>query len=457
MSLEQRQRRLLNAGTVLLGILLAVAATGALISVGRTNRVGSPANGVRGSLGAPMLISTLEQGAINCPYGASFSPDGTHVMILGTQGTCAPTTAALTLTPHIAAIYDTRSGVMTLYTHLEKLLDIDTSLPLDQQPIRAEHYFSLGWSPDGDNLAIVFTAFDSADTLTPDHEVDAGLILLDAEHGSGRVLRGDSGFFTLPGSSANGFPIWSTATPPTEVPAVAPDPGLAYAWSAHGTPYPIVRVHGSLRQLPITAGPRYPVGNPDGNSTFTIWQPGVVIGSSRSASAGIFTTVFPSWSPDGKYVTLINVGAQLPLAQPIAAQNPSAVSDVNALDYPTPATLPLVPARDAALAAVQRRAGPAGWALVAWNPAGTLLASINCHASGDELLEIRATDSAIIQGSATLPLGAGDTGCRNLSSGASAYPAQPMMVLWSPSGNQVMVCDQKAGTLTLWRVSQSAA
>jgi hypothetical protein len=454
MSHEQRQRPLLNAGTVLLGILLIVAAIGTLISVGHTNRVGDTATGVRGSLGTPLRISTQEQGAINCPFGAAFSPDGNHVAVIGSQSACAPATS--TLTQHIAAIYDTHSGVMNLYVRLEKLLDIDTSLPIAQEPIQSINYFSLGWSPDGYHIAIIFTAFSSTDSLTPESEVDAGLILLDAEHGTARVLHGDTGYFALAGAASSGFPIWNVATG-TEVPAYAPDPGLAYAWNAHGSPYPIVKAHGPFYQLPITAGPRYPVGNPIGNSTFTIWQPGVVLGSDSATSAAIFTTVFPSWSPDGKYVTLITAGAQLPLALSSTPQNSSASTRSGSIAYPTPSAMAAAPARDNALVAVQRSAGARGWALVAWNPAGTLLASINCNAPGDELLEIRATDSAVIQGSAALPLANGDTGCRNLSAGASAYPAQPMMLLWSPAGGRVLVCDQKAGLLMIWPVSQSAS
>lgn len=453
MAHERRQRPLLNVGTVLLGILLIIAAIGTLVSVGRTNRVGGTATGVRGSLGAPLHISTLEQGAINCPYGAAFSPDGAHVAILGSQSTCASSTS--TLTPHIAAIYDTHSGVMTLYVRLEKLLGINTSLPLDQQRIRVMNYFSLGWSPDGSHLAIIFTAFNSSDIFTPDTVEDSGLIIMDTEHGMAQVFHGDSGFFALPGTETGGFPIWNVGTG-AEIPAYSPEPGLAYAWSAHGVPYAIVKARGIIHQLPITAGPRYPVGNPSGNSTFTIWQPGVILGSANNTSAATFTTVFATWSPDGKYVTLMTAGAQLPLAQTATSQNANASSG-GVIAYPTPSVLASAPARDAALTAVQRRAGTRGWALVAWNPSGTLLASINCHTSNDETLEIRATDSAIIQGSAAIPLANDDTGCRNLSSGAAAFPAQPLMLLWSPSGDRVMVSDQKAGMLTIWPVSQSEA
>jgi hypothetical protein len=59
---RERQRPLLNVGTVLLGVLLIVAAIGTMISVGRTNRVGSTGTGVRGSLGAPLRRLTLPQG-----------------------------------------------------------------------------------------------------------------------------------------------------------------------------------------------------------------------------------------------------------------------------------------------------------------------------------------------------------------------------------------------------------
>ncbi len=452
---ERRQRPLLNTGTALLGILLMVAAIGTFISVGRTNRGGSTASGVRGSLGAPLRISTLEQGAINCPTGAAFSPDGSHVAIIGSQSRCAPATT--TLTQHVAAIYDTHSGVMTLHVNIEKLLVISTDLPLDQQPIRAIHYFSLGWSPDGSKIAIVFTTFTSAEIQTPDTQQDTGLIVLDAERGTARVIYGDSGYFALPGTDGGGFPIWNIAEG-TEVSAYAPDPGLAYAWNKQGMPYPIVKTHGPFSQLPINAGPRYPIGNPTSNSTFTIWQPGVIFGSGSNVSAGIFTTVFPTWSHDGKYVTLISAGAQLPLApSPTPHTPPTPSGGHGAMAYPTPSVMPSAPARDNALVAVQRRAGTLGWALVAWNPAGNLLASINCNTPGDEMLEIRATNSAIIQGSAALPLGKGDTGCRNLSNGASAYPAQPMMLFWSPSGDRVLVCDQRAGMISIWPVNQPAA
>lgn len=454
MSHEQRRSPLLNVGTMLLGILLAVASIGAMISVGHANRVGSTANGVRGSLGAPLRISTLEQGAVNCPYSAAFSPDGNHLVVLGSRSTCAPSTSRLT--SNIAAIYDAHSGVMTLYAQLDKLLGIDTSLPFDQQTIRTVKYFSLGWSPDGKHIAIIFTEFTSADILTPDTEWDAGLIVLDAEYGSARVLHGDSGYFPSLSTIGGGFPIWNVATGAEVSSAYAPEAGLAYAWHSHGTPYPIVKASGTLRQLPIAAGPRYPVGNPAGNSTFTIWQPGVVLGSDKDTSTAIFATVFPTWSPDSKYVTLMSAGARLPLAQPSTQDAPAAGAS-GSIAYPTPSVMPSVPARDTALVAVQRRAGTRGWALVAWNPAGTLLASINCHAPGDEALEIRANDSTIIQGSATLPLAHGDTGCRNMSSGASAYPPQPMMLLWTPSGDRVMVCDQKAATITIWPVNQPAA
>ena len=454
MSHERRYRPFLNAGTVALGILLIVAAVGALISVGRANRAGNGATGARGSLDAPLIISTMQQGAVFCPYGASFSPDGEYIALLGSQSTCAQ--GSERMTPHIAAIYNAHSGVMSLFVHLDTLFDSDTSASLAQQNIRAMSYFSLGWAPDSKHLAIIFTAFDSPNILTLDTETSAGLILLNTERGSARVLYGDSGFFALPGTSGGGFPIWNV-TNGAETPAFSPDPGLAYAWNARGAPYPIVKPQGESDQLPIAAGPRYPIGNPSSDSTFTIWQPGVILGSSSSASAAVFTTVFPSWSPDGKYVTLMTAGAQLPLAQSSTQAQKAAKEPVGDFAYPTPAAMPSVPARDAALTAVQRSVGPRGWALVAWNPAGTLLASVNCQTPGNDQIAIRATNSGIIQGSAAIPLPGGDSGCRNLSSGTSAYPAQPMTLLWSPSGDRVMVCDQRAGTLTIWPVSHPAA
>ena len=121
MSHEQQRRPFLNVGTVLLGILLIIAASGALISVGHSSRVGGGATGARGSLGAPLIITTMQQGAINCPYGASFSPDGEHIAILGTQDGCAR--GPVSALPHVAAIYNAHSGVMSLYVQLDKLVN----------------------------------------------------------------------------------------------------------------------------------------------------------------------------------------------------------------------------------------------------------------------------------------------------------------------------------------------
>src|SRR5262249_8877102 len=127
------------------------------------------------------------------------------------------------------------------------------------------------------------------------------------------ALRGDSGFFAMANGVSSGFPVWHLKDS-SELPSFVPEPGLGYAWSADGTPYPLLPVHDSLSQLPIAAGARYPVGIPDGGPRFTIWQPGLVVGSvgdEMGSSKVAFDSAFPAWSPDGAHMGLMVTGVML--------------------------------------------------------------------------------------------------------------------------------------------------
>jgi hypothetical protein len=111
--------------------------------------------------------------------------------------------------------------------------------------------------------------------------------------------------------------------------------------------------------------------------------------------------------------------------------------------------MPAIPARDVALAHVQESVGAYGWALVAWNPAGTSLASVTCFARKGQTLELRDTASGAVIGSEPLQLGANDPGCRDAS-------ATNLSMVWAPDGSTLLTIDHSASTLTLWSISKSA-
>jgi hypothetical protein len=93
--------------------------------------------------------------------------------------------------------------------------------------------------------------------------------------------------------------------------------------------------------------------------------------------------------------------------------------------------------------------GAYGWATVAWNPAGTALASVTCFARQGQTLELRDTASGAVTGSSALTLGPNDPGCRDAS-------ASNLSLVWSPDGATLLTVDRAASTLTLWTVGKSA-
>jgi hypothetical protein len=321
-------------------------------------------------------------------------------------------------------------------------------------------YSGLGWSPDGQHVAVVFTDFGDR-SAAPENVLDSGLLLLDVAAGTHSIMRGDSGFFAAASGVSDGFPVWHLGQQ-VVLPAFLPESGLAYAWSMDGAPYPILPLHDALDQLPINAGPRYPVGAPDGGPRFTIWQPGLEIGSGGGADAGqaTFVSAFPAWSPDGSNLTLLVAGVALRAAS-IGGQMGGSTTMRQELQaaalmppLPSPPVLPLVPPRDAALAAVQVEVGNVGWAVVGWNPSGSLLASINCVAPSDQRMELRDTATAQVLASDHLNLAAGDPGCRGSPNATvvGGYPSLGLSLAWSPVGSQVLLCDRAGNALTLYQI-----
>ncbi|HEX6800016.1 MAG TPA: hypothetical protein VF116_20055 [Ktedonobacterales bacterium] len=446
-----------------LGTLLLISAliAGVFAMLAARSQAGSPVPAAAASpgvlAGQVSINTTLAE--IYCPTQAFFSPDGTTIAVLGATFTCRDTNNAASLVGHELAFYDRVTGTLDRALALDPLIGVDDHTPARWQMVRAVRYVALGWSPDGARIALAYATFDSPRSILPDDLVDTGLLLLDAKTLDGHVIHGDAGFFAASTSTYGGLPVWNLksegVSPPVQAPA-----GLAYAWSANGLPEAILPLTagGTLSKLPLTAGSRYPVGNPDGDATYTIWQSGMLLGPRATRSVpglqptqDALVTIFPAWSPDGTYATLMVAGVALPLpaAVPPAAATPGPTGPI----LPAPQTLSQVPARDAALQAVQRDIGQQGWALVGWNPAGTELASVVCGTTG-ETLRMRTTESGNIAGELPVPLAAGDPGCAVGVSGEQVgdYPSPNQWLQWAQDGNALLLTDQTAGTVTVWNV-----
>lgn len=445
-------------GTLLLiGALIAsvFATITALSHAGKAGPAASP-----GVLGDAVSINTTTAN-IACPTQAYFSPDGTTIAVLGATLPCDKANTAPELVGHELAFYHRSSGTLDRTLPLDPLIGVDVGASARREMVRAARYVALGWSPDSTQLAIAYATFDTPRGILPDDLVDSGLLLLNTTTLTARVIHGDAGFFAASTSTYGGLPVWNLPAGSVSAPVQTPA-GLAYAWSASGLPEALVplAVGTTLSKLPITAGGRYPVGNPDGDPTFTVWQTGMLFGPQANravlglqANQDALVALFPAWSPDGTNVTLMVAGVALPM--PAGQALTVATTSTPGPILPAPQAVPQVPARDAALRAVQAEIGQDGWALLGWNVAGTRLASVVC-ATGAETLRVRATDAGELVGELPVPLSTGDRGCAATAGGENLgdYPSPNLWLQWAADGSGLLLTDQTAATVTLWSVHQ---
>lgn len=430
--------------------LIVMAVIGALAATQRLSLsiFGAPA---RDALTSAISISTDTTVGLMQPQDTAFSPDGSRIAIIGAFTPCTQLKQGLARCGHGLAIYNSATGAIVQMSPIEPLIGVTTPEVSELRAHGTDGYVAvhgLGWSPDSVWFAMAYTVFNSPTPTSPDAMLDSGLLLLNPQTGATEIIRGDTGFFDSLGGATTAHPVWHI-TSGNQTAGYTTAPGVIFAWGADGLPLPTVGAHSSLSELPANAGARYPVGQPDGSAPFTIWQPGLVVGSGSAGVGGgrsVFVTTFTSWSADGAHATTLTEGVTLPT--PVKAL--SAVSAPSGTAGPAiaePTNMPAVPARDVALARVQEAVGAYGWAEVAWNPAGSALASVTCFARQGEDVELRDTTSGSVIGSARMKLSDGDPGC-------SDPTASNLSLLWSPDGGKLLVTDAAANTLTIWSVSK---
>jgi hypothetical protein len=201
---------------------------------------------------------------------------------------------------------------------------------------------------------------------------------------------------------------------------------LLYTWQEGGVLAPEPGT-----QLTSRPGPPQVVaqiGNPDGGTTFTPWQPGTLtaLGQANQGQAmpvDIYTwsSTFSAWSPDGRY--LIDFVAFAGRLQPPDLPVPSR----QILMLQQEEALPLMPIRDSALRQVlmemfQSHPGASSSASLAWRNDGRVLA-------------VFGTDGINLDffGSATGRLLA------SLQNPGSTYAIDNGILGWSPDGNWLLL------------------
>jgi WD40 repeat protein len=456
-----------RAGVLLafLAVVIVVASViGTLAATGRFALSHTP--GARpGVLDHVLRIDTVRSADLYCPSAPSFSPDGSQFAVLGTGIACNDPTAVLpSQGRHKLVVYNVQTGDVRHVIQLDQFFQPNISGACTDISVRAVQFTGLGWSPDGDHFGVLFAAFDSSDALFTNDQECSGLLSLSIGSGTAAFINGDAGFFDAPTGIYAGYPVWdlyhlSSMTPQSVAPS------LVYGWTQNGIPQSVIPLDGQpLGQLPIRSGPNYPVGDPQSDSTYTLWQPGIVAGpevfaggTASPSDDDVFVTQFPSWTPNGQYATMIVDGVTLAPPATQTAIAPTPTSSTAVPQMPLPASMAEVPARDPALVAVQGQVGVNGWAMTAWNDKGTVLASIDCNDAAHARLELRETQAAMLIGSMPLGFSGADTGCSVFNSSVTIgdYPNPNLSLQWAPDGSHLLLSDQLSNTVTLWHVAPS--
>ncbi len=319
-------------------------------------------------------------------------------------------------------------------------------------PIRTVQFTGVGWSPDGEYFGILYVAleyasYDTPNALSPDTEACSGLLLVSVGSGFGLSfsISGDSGFFAAASGTYDGYSIWNT-TGPTCYPPQMVAPALVYGWSANGQPQSVSPLNGqTVTCLPTRAGPSYPVGNPSTNSTYSVWQPGLVAGpevfGGGSASVGdddVFVTQFATWTHATGQIRHYDRGRSRAgsAGEPARDGYRADSQQPNRGTAHTPA-VPVHPGSRSRLGALRR--STADWRRWLGNDRlerrrdGAGQHQLR-SGGGSPRLELRDTETGALVGSSSLGLPAGDPGCStyNFSQSLDDYPNPNLSLQWSP-------------------------
>jgi WD40 repeat protein len=366
---------------------------------------------------------------IRCPVQTAWSPNSESIAVLGYTQSCNQSV-------YVSAqinLYNAATGLQVAHWQpdqaiLAALLNSPgVSLNIRALAVRkpgigarrvgspppAIQYLQMLWSPDSTRVAMSFAA--STHLMTYE-----GLFLADVGGSHAQVLFRSEDQQT---EQSRSVPLQWDLQRNTVVPLNTLAPALTYTWSARDTLVPLTPLSAQDNLSTYVA---LPPGNPVGDRTFSIWQPGrpMVLPFTHTTDAYLWSSNFATWSPDGQSV-ITNMtftglieppGRTLPTSGELAALN---VQNVIHVSDPDPAFIP----------------ASANTRTVAWNPTGTLLAAYalngvvnlyDCN-SGRLLHAFKPSQAHPLAGSATL-------------------------LSWSPDGHSLLLSSAQWGLITLWRV-----
>lgn len=268
----------------------------------------------------------------------AWSPDGKMVAVLGYSASAGGNRANcpssslnyFVYMPGQIDIYSAASG--DLIAKIQPDVAIDQALhlapPVGATPAARNgdvshqviQYLDILWSPDGKQIAASFVVEPTG--AAPYTE---GVLLANPDGTQTRVL------FHTPSTTTPSYGEWDIAAGRyIPIPGVAGSqdgqpvpPALSYTWGADDRLMP---QGPTLSPSSALAAPAPgPIGNPDGGTSFTIWQPTSFAPDSNGANLYGFGAGFAAWSPDGsRLIPRVGVGGVISTdpSQPPSAGHP---------------------------------------------------------------------------------------------------------------------------------------
>jgi hypothetical protein len=310
---ERRKTRLAVTSVIaVIGLVVLLSVSGVFSSLFATLAHPSDPSTVSSSQSELILTSHIgQEDGLSCLMDAAWSPDSSQVAVLGYANDC----------PNPQHQYE--PGLLNLYNaHTTKLIahlhpDIAILSAFNKQFAQTKtpvtiYYNNVLWSPDGRYLALPFNVGSFPGNSAP---IFDGLLLI-SQNGKQRVfLHRD-----LLSSITQSYVIWDVRQGITSVPYAGSSQSsnseniftlptaLTYHWSADGQLLPGIPVPSGSSSSVLTSSSG-PIGNPDGSSSFSIWQPGTATWTAQNGNGAVhlpgvylWQTYFTAWSPDGRYL-----------------------------------------------------------------------------------------------------------------------------------------------------------
>ena len=486
MSTSRSRRPWLIIGSVLLVIVLVAGIV--LHQLGRF-----PGATAQTHAGLTSLVIAPSLQDLDCPHDVAWSPNGQQVAVIGYRDQCPNDDPSS---------YNYQAGVLQIYAAatgklVQTILPDPTVLalpgapspPVNVQPATANadtstpiiDYTHVLWSPNGKQVALTFDINQWDASGTQAEVTFSGLVLVNADGTDARAAlwKNISRPVAVLSFSSSTALRWDTTTMSVlPLPSQARygyldslPPAQSYTWSARGQLVPA----SSLTAGP--SSPTAPIGNPDGGSSFTIWQTGYVSlrfsGSTNNSPVTINPGVymwdtafavqspdgFLAWSPDGHY--LIDSVALLGIVHPAGELRPTPAG-LQALGL---TNAPDMPIRDRGLqqlltslpASTTAADQPIDY--VAWSPNGHVLAAIpeiNPSSFSGGIANTPAVttyDCATGRIVGTLrPQGDSQIAVNQIPT--SFYLGSSSLLRWSADSSHLLVYSATLDTITIWGPGQ---